>query len=62
MASTIRGDDPFYDLSPDEKDRKEAELRKEARQLRLGGDGKEGKKREHRAREISRRKSRRAHQ
>ena len=45
MASTIRGDDPFYDLSPDDKDQKELELRKEGRRLRLGGDGKRARER-----------------
>jgi hypothetical protein len=62
MASTLGGDDPFYDLSPEEKDKKERELRKVGKQLRLDGQEAEGKKKERRANEISRRKSKRAHQ
>jgi len=62
MPSSLGGDDPFYDLPPEEKDRKERELRREARQMRLRGEEKEGKKKERRATEISRRKSKRAHQ
>lgn len=62
MASTLGGDDPLHDLSPEEKDRIEKKLREEARKLRLRGKHKEGKKKEHRANEISRQKSKRAHQ
>src|ERR1022692_1808068 len=36
MTSTLGGDDPSYDLTPEEKDRLERRLREEARKL-LGG-------------------------
>ena len=62
MVSTIGGDDPLHDLSPEEKDRKEKKLRKEARDLRRRGKHKDGRKKESRATEISRAKSKRAHQ
>jgi hypothetical protein len=63
MSSTLGGDDPlYYDLSPQEKDREEKRLRAEGRKLRLGGKHKEGKRKDARANEISRRKSKKAHQ
>jgi hypothetical protein len=57
----LGGDDPWYDLSPEEKDRREAALRQEARRLRRRGKPKEANRKEGRAREISREKSKRAH-
>lgn len=62
MTSDLDGDDPEYDLSPDEKDRAEAALRKAARDLMRQGKQKERRRALSRAVEISRRKSRRAHQ
>ena len=59
---TIRGDDPWYDLSPADKDTLEAKLRAEARQLFHEGNHKEANAKLRRAKEISRRKSKRAHQ
>jgi len=61
MASTIGGD-PLHDLPPEDKDRRERELRKAGRELRKRGKPKEGRKRDSRATEISRDKSKRAHQ
>jgi hypothetical protein len=61
MASTLGGDDPSYDLSPQEKDKEEKRLREQAR--RAGRDGKKHRNRLiNRANEISRRKSKKAHQ
>jgi hypothetical protein len=51
---------PITDLSPEEKDRRERELRDEARKLRLEGKSREAKKRLDRANNISRKPSRRA--
>jgi hypothetical protein len=62
MGSTLGGDDPLHDLPPEEKDRIEKQLRAEGRKLRLRGKHKEGKQKENRATEISREKSKRAHQ
>jgi hypothetical protein len=62
MTSTLGGDDPAYDFSPDDKDRIEKALRKEGRELRMKGRPREGQKKHDRANEISRRKSKRAHQ
>jgi hypothetical protein len=58
---SIRGDDPWQELSTIEKDAMEAKLRADAR-LSREGKRKEASARNRRAAEISRRKSRRAHQ
>jgi hypothetical protein len=60
MASTMGGSDPDHDLSPDEKDRREKELRDEGKQLRRQKKPREAKKKFDRATEISREKSRTA--
>jgi hypothetical protein len=62
MTSTMSGDDPAYDLSPEEKDKLERSLREEARKLLGGKNRKERNKRINRANEISRKKSKSAHQ
>ena len=62
MTSTIGGDDPAHDFPPDKKDNLEKALRKEGDKLRKKGKPKEGQKKKDRATEISREKSRRAHQ
>ena len=61
MTATLGGDDPHHDLGADEKDRIEAELRREALALLRLGDHRELKRRLARANEISRPKSKRAH-
>jgi len=61
MPSTLGGDDPDHDLPPTEKDRLEAVLRKEGRDLRRRGRPREAKRKNDRANEISRRKSKRGH-
>jgi hypothetical protein len=60
MSSTIGGDDPAHDLSPEEKDRREKELREEGKALRKRGKPRDAKKKFDRATEISRPKSRAA--
>ena len=60
MTSTLGGDDPLHDLDDDEKDRIERELRKKAREK--GTRPKERNRLINRANEISRQKSKRAHQ
>ena len=60
MASTIGGDDPNHDLSADEKDKRERNLRRDGKQLRRRGKPKEAKKNYDRATEISRDKSKTA--
>jgi hypothetical protein len=62
MGSTLGGNDPFHDLSAEEKDRLEAELREQGAVLRRAGKAKEGRRKYDRAVEISRIKSKRAHQ
>jgi hypothetical protein len=62
MASTLSGDDPNHDLPPEQKAEREKQLREEGRRLRQQGKRKEGNKKFDRANEISRRKSKRAHQ
>lgn len=62
MNSTIGGDDIAHDFDPKEKDRLERELRSEGETLRKSGKPREGQKKKDRANEISRRKSKRAHQ
>jgi hypothetical protein len=62
MTSTLGGDDPSHDLSPEEKDKIEKHLREEARKLLGGQNRKERNKKLNRANEISREKSGRAHQ
>ncbi|MBI2892040.1 MAG: hypothetical protein HYY06_00705 [Deltaproteobacteria bacterium] len=57
-----RGDDLSHDLPDEEKDELEAALRGEAERLRARGDDRKRTRKIHRANEISRRKSRRAHQ
>jgi hypothetical protein len=61
MTSTLGGDDPSHDLSPEQKDKAEKELREEARKLLGGKNKKERSKKLNRANEISREKARRAH-
>jgi hypothetical protein len=61
MTSTIGGDDPDHDLPAGEKDRLEAKLRGESRELRRHGKPKEAIRKIDRANEISRRKSKRGH-
>jgi hypothetical protein len=62
MTSTLGGNDPLHDLTPAEKDKAEKRLREEGRKMRGQGKSKEAKKRLDRANEISREKSRKAHQ
>ena len=62
MTSTIGGEDPAHDLPPEQKDRLERELREKARKLTGEGKRKERNKKLNRANEISRKKSKRAHQ
>jgi hypothetical protein len=61
MPSTLGGDDPAHDLSPEEKDQEERRLRQETRHLLGGRNKRERTKMLNRANEISRTKSRRAH-
>jgi hypothetical protein len=56
------GDDPLHDLPADEKDRIERQLRDEGRKLRRDRKPREAKRQFDRANEISRDKSKRAHQ
>jgi len=58
--SSLGGDDPDHDLSPEEKDRIERRLRENARKLLAQGETKESRKLMNRARNISRRPSKRA--
>jgi hypothetical protein len=60
MTSTAGGDDPLHDLADDEKDKIEKVLRARAREQAT--KPKERNRLISRANEISRRKSRRAHQ
>ncbi|MEZ4524587.1 MAG: hypothetical protein R2941_01525 [Desulfobacterales bacterium] len=60
MSSTIGGEDSNHDLSADEKDRLEKQLRTEARKLMLTEKIKKRKTLLNQANEISRRKSKRA--
>ena len=62
MTSDLDGDDPEYDLGVDEKNLREAALRKQAKEALREGNQKERRKLLARAVEISRRKSRAAHQ
>lgn len=62
MPATLGGDDEAHDFSPEEKDRLEKRLRKEGDELRRKGRPRDAQKRKDRANEISRRKSKRAHQ
>ena len=61
MGSTIGGDDPLHDLPDDRKRELEKRIRKEARE-KYPDDPKRRNKEGNRANEISRRKSKRAHQ
>ncbi|HVC94180.1 MAG TPA: hypothetical protein VND64_10845 [Pirellulales bacterium] len=58
--TTLGGDDPDHQLPADEKERRERELRAEARQHLLSGEPKECKRLNDRAKNISRRPSQRA--
>ena len=58
--STIGGDDPDHELPDAEKDRRERKLREEARDALANGKPKDCQKLNARARNISRRPSRRA--
>ncbi|QTA81312.1 Uncharacterized protein dnl_36450 [Desulfonema limicola] len=60
MSSTIGGEDINHDLTTDEKDKLERDLRAEARKLMLKGKKKKRKSLLNQANEISRRKSKRA--
>jgi hypothetical protein len=60
MTSTVGGDDPLHELDDIAKDKKETELRKRARQQ--GTKPKDRNRCINRANEISRQKSKRAHQ
>jgi hypothetical protein len=62
MTSDLDGDDPEYDLEVEEKNALEAALRERALEFLRNGKTKERRKALARAVEISRRKSRRAHQ
>lgn len=62
MSSTLGGDDPKHDLTAEEKDRLEQELRAQGRAALREGRSKDRKKLDARAVEISRDKSKRAHQ
>jgi hypothetical protein len=62
MSSTLGGEDPGHDLSPEEKDKQEKKLREEARKLIGGKNAKERTRKLNRAIEISREKAKRAHQ
>jgi len=62
MSSTLGGNDPAHDFSPDEKDKKEKTLRREGDALRKKGKHREAQKKKDRATEISRKKSKGAHQ
>ena len=62
MTSTLGGDDPSHDLPLEEKDKLERNLREEARKLLGGSNRKERNKKINRANEISRKKSKAAHQ
>jgi hypothetical protein len=61
MTSTLGGDDPLHDLNDDDKDALEKRMRKEARE-KYGKKPKERNRLINRANEISRQKSKRAHQ
>jgi len=61
MGSTLGGSDPLHDLPDDEKKREEARIRKQGRE-KFHDDPKRRNKENNRAKEISRPKSRRAHQ
>jgi hypothetical protein len=58
---TLGGNDPSHDLPSKEKDALEATLRAEARALRRSKNFKEASKKNSRAVEVSRKKSKRAH-
>jgi hypothetical protein len=60
MSSTIGGEDINHDLTTNEKDKLERDLRAEARKLMLKGKKKKRKSLLNQANEISRRKSKRA--
>jgi hypothetical protein len=62
MTSTLGGNDEAHDFSPADKDKKEKALRREARDLRKGRKPRDAQKKNDRANEISRRKSKKAHQ
>jgi hypothetical protein len=62
VSSTLGGDDPDHDLTPEEKDKIERQLRLEGRELLKQGRAKERKKLDARAVEVSRPKSKKAHQ
>lgn len=62
MNSTLGGDDPDHDLSNEEKDELEKELRELARDALKRKKPKDRQKFNARAVEVSRAKSKRAHQ
>ena len=61
MTAGLGGRDPEHDLSPKEKDEREKELRREARDCLRQGKAEKRKELLTRAVEISRRKSKKAH-
>jgi len=61
MGSTLGGSDPLHDLPDEMEKREEARIRKLGRE-KFPDDPKRRNKEDNRAKEISRRKSRRAHQ
>jgi hypothetical protein len=62
MTSILGGDDPYHDLTPEQKDKAERKLREQARKLLGKKNKKERAKKLNRANEISREKAKRAHQ
>jgi hypothetical protein len=62
MSSTLGGDDEAHDFTPDTKNKLEKALRKEGEELRRTGKPRDGQKKKDRANEISRAKSKKAHQ
>ncbi|MCZ6692027.1 MAG: hypothetical protein O7H41_20770 [Planctomycetota bacterium] len=62
VARKLGGEDPLHDLPPEEKDQEEDALLEEAKRLLRKGKPRERKKKIARSTEISREKSKRAHQ
>jgi hypothetical protein len=62
MVSTIGGSDPHHGLPSPIIEREEKRLRADARKLLMAAQKKERQKKLDRANEISRKKSKRAHQ
>jgi hypothetical protein len=62
MSSTLGGEDEAHDFTAEEKNRLEKALRKEGEELRRKTKPREGQRKKDRANEISRNKSKKAHQ